>query len=425
MGRTCFRIMALLVAVLLTVGSVTVSAHAEPAREWGVYRMAENESGVPIFKTPPAYTYTENGLRVTPSEGMDSYTVQSEQVCSLNDGFFMELELDNIALSNMLLLHIWDQSGVMIGNLHCGSGWYCLIVVDKNGNDYMMSLRLWEYTDTLAGGSEILGTMAVKTNITDGAGLYSLTVADGALRLNGSMVPGSEDAIQYLKEVSPSGDVYVGMTLMATDVGQPLSAMTMTRFGRDEATATIVGTDVIPETAPPSAETAPDEPDSEGPAASSPADTVVQDDPKDSTDATDPADPTRPTDPSDSDEPTDPDATTRPEQGVPGASDSTADPSKPSVPGDPTEPTRPAEPSESAKPAEPNESRPDGGEDDPSETNDSHADSAAESETLSTADRLMGVYGEAVSFCQSSMGMSGVVCVAVMGAAFILLRKKH
>ena len=92
MGRKCFRIMALLVAILLTVGCVTVSAHAEPAREWGVYSMAENESGVPVFKTPPAYTYTEKGLYVTPSEGMSSYTVQSEQVCSLDEGFFMEFE---------------------------------------------------------------------------------------------------------------------------------------------------------------------------------------------------------------------------------------------------------------------------------------------------------------------------------------------
>ncbi len=383
MGRNCFRVMALFVAFLLTAGCVTVSVHAEASRDWGVYSMAENENGIPEFKTPPAYEYTDQGLRVTPSEGMDSYTVQSEQVCSLDEGFFMELKLENMALGNMLLLHVWDQSGVMIGNLHCGSGWYCLIAVDKGGNDYMMSLRLWESNGGQAGGSEILGTKGVKTEVSEGTGRYTLALSEGALRVNGSAVPGSEEALAFLREKTSDGQMHVGMTVMTTDVGQALSPMTMTRFGRDEATATIVGTNVIPETTPPSADTTPAEPDSDGPVNPDPTDTTTPDVSADTAD------------------------TTRPEQDQTGPS------------------------GDSSKPADPDESRPngentDGGESRPAETDEfGNYRDPDETETRSTADRLATVYGEAFSICHSSVGANGVVCVAIMGAAFAVLRKKH
>jgi hypothetical protein len=222
---------------------------------------------------------------------------------------------------------------------------------------------------------------------------------------------------------------------MATDVGQPLSAMTMTRFGRDEATATIVGIGVVPETLPPAADTTPTEPDSDEPVASTPADTTVQVDPEDPSDTAHPVDPSLPTDPAD---PGDPADTTRPDQGAPDASESgatsskpsePADPSKPSEPADPSKPSetaKPSDPSDGTRPTEPDESRPDGGGDDPSETDEhGRTETVEESETLSTADRLKDVYGEAVSFCRSSVGLNGVVCVAIMGAAFVLLRKKR
>lgn len=381
MGRSCFRVMAYIVAVLLLFGCVTVAVHAEPAMDWSVYSMEENENRVPVFKTPPAYEYTDRGLRVTPAEGMESYTVQYGRACSPDEGFFMELTVENVSMGNMLFLHVWDQSGMTVGNLHCGSGWYCIISLDKNGNDFMMSVRLWETTDSVKGGSEILGTMSVKTAVSDDAGTYSLAVADGVLRLNGTAVPGWEEALRFLKEKSPNGEVYVGATLMGAEAVMSLSSMTVTRFGRNEATATIVGTDVIPETTPPSAETKPAEPDSGASSDSRPADTA------------EPADP----------QPTD-----------------TAEPA---------DPTDPSAPEATAKPEDPEQSRPDGtggGESRPAETDEfGNYREPEESETLSTADRLADVYGEAVSACHASFGAGGAVCVAIMGAAFLLLRKKH
>ena len=176
-----------------------------------------------------------------------------------------------------------------------------------------------------------------------------------------------------------------------------------------------MGTDVIPEvTTTPAGETATDpsapEDSATGPELTDPAD------PNETGSATTPADSQQPTDPA----PDGSDATTD----APGGSgqdqsETTGNGATPSEPADSTESSGGV--GGSSNEANPAETNSDGS----AMTDGQGQGTAEESETLSTADRLKDVYGEAVSFCHSSMGASGIVCVAAMGAAFVLLRKKH
>jgi hypothetical protein len=246
------RWIALVLSVITLLAACAFSALAEESDtlDWSVSAMEENKNGVPIFKDPPAHSYTKRGLRVTPAKGMDSYTVQLDTPVSLEDGIYLELELENVTLGNTLMIHLWDQNGVLIGNYNCGSGWYAMISVNANGNDYMMSLNAQAVEGTSPGWTDILGSMRVTTEVNGRTGRYSLSVADGIVRLNGSAVPGLDEALDHLAKKASDGKVYVGVSVMSFDEGVSTSSMVLTRFGKDEASATVPGTNTVPGTTP-------------------------------------------------------------------------------------------------------------------------------------------------------------------------------
>jgi hypothetical protein len=254
--------LALSVITLLTACAFSALAEESDAPDWSVYAMEENKNGVPIFKDPPAHSYTKRGLRVTPTKRMASYTVQLDAPVSLEEGLYLELELEDVTLENMLMIHLWNQNGVLIGNYNCGSGWYAMISVNEDGSDYMMSLNAEAVAGSSPGWTDILGSMKVNTEVKGRVGRYTLSVADGIVRLNGSAVPGLDEALEHLAKKTPDGKVYVGVSVMSFDEGVSTSAMVLTRFGKDEASATVPGTNAVPGTSPSETEpvgTAPDE----------------------------------------------------------------------------------------------------------------------------------------------------------------------
>ena len=259
------RWIALALSVITLLGTTcmfSVSAEENGTAEWSVYAMEETQNGFPIFKDPPEHSYIKRGLRVKPTRRMSSYTVQLDTPISLEEGIYLELELEDVTLENMLMIHLWDQNGVLIGNYNCGSGWYAMISVNEDGSDYMMSLAVQGVTDSSSGWTDILGSMKVNTDVNGRVGRYSLSVSDGILRLNGAVVPGLEEALEHLAKKTPDGKVYVGVSIMSLDEGVSTSAMILTRFGKDESTATIPGTSTVPGTTPTEtepAETTPDE----------------------------------------------------------------------------------------------------------------------------------------------------------------------
>lgn len=250
------------ITVLLAACAFSASAEESETAVWSVYAMEETQNGFPVFKDPPAHSYTKRGLRVTPAKKMTSYTVQLDTPISLDEGLYLELELEDVTLENMLMIHLWDQNGVLIGNYNCGSGWYAMISVNEDGSDYMMSLAVEADQGSSPGWTDILGSMKVNTEVKGRTGRYSLSVADGIVRLNGSAVPGLDEALDHLAKKTSDGKVYVGVSITSYDANGSTSAMVLTRFGKDEATATIPGTNTVPGTSPQETkpeETVPDE----------------------------------------------------------------------------------------------------------------------------------------------------------------------
>lgn len=366
--------LVLSVCMLLSLLCVAaVGAEVDQVNTWSVYVMEENENGIPVFKDPPTHEHTEKGLTVTPSAGLSGFTVQSDEPYSLDEGFFFEIKMEDITLESVLMFHLWDQSGVLIGNYNCGSGWYGMIAVDKSGNDYMMSLSITEAESRGDGTMDILGSMKVKTSIEGKAGTYTLSLSDGILRVNGSVVSGMDQALDFLREKCPDEKVYVGVSLMDMDEVGQLSALTVTRFGSSEEAATVPGTDSSPDASETvEQDTAPGE--------SAESDTEV-------TPETAPAE-------------SSPDET----MGSPAESEAET-----------LEETPPLWESGDALPNEDDEDR----------DEDDGYEEPVESDTASTLDKLKDVYGVASNQCHSTIGPSGLLYVAIISACGFLMRKKR
>ncbi len=238
------------ITFLLAACILPASAEEETVDDWSVYIMEETSSGVPVFKDPPTYSYTKRGLRVTPTKDMTRYTIQLDTPQPLSEDFFLELEVEDVTLENTLMFHLWNQSGVLIGNHNCGSGWYSMISVNSDGSDYMMSLNVEANSPSAKGWTEILGSMKVSTDVYRRVGRYTLSMKDGILRLNGSAVPGLDEALKHLKERCPDGMVYIGVSIVSFNEGVPTAPITVTRFGKDETTAPIPGSTAVPDITP-------------------------------------------------------------------------------------------------------------------------------------------------------------------------------
>ena len=375
------RWLSLVLSVCMLLSLLCVAAEgaeADQVNTWSVYVMEENENGIPVFKDPPTYEYTEKGLAVTPSAGLSGFTVQSDEPYSLDEGFFLEIKLEDISLESVLMLHLWNQNGVLIGNYNCGSGWYGMIAVEKSGNDYMMSLSISESEGQGDGTMDILGSMKVKTDIEGNAGTYVLSLSDGILRVNGSVVPGMDQAIDFLREKCPDDKAYVGVSLMdLEDVGR-LSAMTVTRFGKNEAAATVPG-------------------DS---SSSDSGDTVEQD--------------TVPGENAESDTEVTPE--TEPVESVP--LESTPDETTDSLAESEAETIEETPPLWESGDTLPND-------DDENREEDDGYEEPAESDTASALDKLKDVYGVASNQCHSTIGPSGLIYVAIISVCGFLMRKKR
>ena len=272
--------LAMCVTALFCVGALAPQAEETNTEIWNVYSLKEDENYVPIFSFPPSYAYTEAGLRVTPYEKMESYTVQTDHPLRMDEGVYMEIKLDSPVDIGVLVFHLWDQSGMMMSNYHCGSGWQGILQLNVNESQFLMSTFIKEAPSAQANGSvSILGTMKVKAPVAkDGTVTYSLSLEDGVLKINGMVVEGMDKALASMRELRPDGSVYFGVTVNMTgrDAGIPI---TVTGFGTSRETATVPGSSgaALPETGEASTETVatapaetdpPREPNTEAPAPS-------------------------------------------------------------------------------------------------------------------------------------------------------------
>lgn len=243
MKRLWILSLALCLTALFCAGTLGLGAEEANPNIWNVYSAKTDPNGTPIISIPPRYEYNGEGLRVTPLERMVTYTVQTEHAFSMDDGVYMEVKLDEPVELGVMVFSLWDQSGMMLGNYHCGSGWQGSIQLDPSSDQFFMSSFMYEAKGPLDNGSiSILGTMKVGGVATeDGGVIYALSIKDGALSINGIPVVGTEEIMTNLRGLRPDGSVYFGVTMNMTgwDDGIP---MTITRFGTSKETAAIPGT---------------------------------------------------------------------------------------------------------------------------------------------------------------------------------------
>ena len=276
MKRLWVLFLALCTAMLSCVGVLIPSAEGANTDIWSVYSLLEDQDGNPYFGTAPAYEYTEEGLRVTPPEEIESYTIQTDHAYRMDDGLYMEIKLDQTVDAGMLVFHIWDQSGFILSNLNCGSGWQGMLQLNRNETQLMLSAYVRGSTPDKEGQDFVMGSMKLPAPVTeDGSVTYSLSLKDDILRINDRVVGGMEDVLSLLRDKTDGGNVYFGVSAVMSPFGGPIP-ITVTRFGTSQEDASVPGTDgqpsetggEAPETLPSSpVETVPSEPTETNPPA--------------------------------------------------------------------------------------------------------------------------------------------------------------
>ncbi len=239
--RACRRAVALMVCAVLVVllYAATVGAASGATGVWSAYAMAENKVGRPYFSDPPTAAYTPDGFCVTPTEETAHYTLQTKQPLSLEDGVYWELRVEQASAGNALVFHVWDQYGLLVDNNRCGSGWY-VAIGDYNGTTHLVSMTAAASAATTKEEAGILGVGAVSIPVNDdGSATYTLSYANGVLRINGVAVTGTDKALTFLNSLRDDSCFYFGVTVMTVENDDPLSAVTLTRFGTSAATAVV------------------------------------------------------------------------------------------------------------------------------------------------------------------------------------------
>jgi hypothetical protein len=85
----------------------------------------------------------------------------------------------------------------------------------------------------------VAGAIRVPATATpDGKYVFTIAASKGVISVNGKTISKNDEVVNFLRSESEGGKVYVGFTMMALNEA-PLSAVTITRFGRSESTATV------------------------------------------------------------------------------------------------------------------------------------------------------------------------------------------
>ena len=306
MKRLWVLFLVLCMATLSCLSVLVPGAEEVNTEIWSIYSLKEDAEGNPYFDVSPSYEYNEGGLTVTPREGMDSYTVQTDHAYYMENGIYMEIKLDKPAEAGVLVFHLWDQNGILLSNFRCGSGWQGMIQLDTSDSQYMMSAYIQENMSDEKGYANILGSMKLRTPASDdGSVTYCIYLKDDILRVNGSIVVGADEALGLLRQARPDGSVYMGVSLVMGSKGGSIP-ITVARFGTSPENSVIPGTEgIFPETGEASTETIPPAPTETDPPADKETDTPSADTASDG-DVTNPADGEPATKPSvgqDTDEP--------------------------------------------------------------------------------------------------------------------------
>lgn len=232
---------AILCVLAVSVWALPASADAPTSGDiWSIYNLELGANDMPIYGKVPAHSYTAEGLRIVPN-GETEFTVQTEYAYSLDDGFFMEIHVEDAALfdaNNQLVFHLWDQMGMIVGYTHSGSGYYALVSPGSD-NHYVVGMVTQEGKGDQDGDTSVAGAIRVPATATsDGKYVFTISASKGVVSVNGKTISKNHEVVDFLQSEGEGGKVYVGFTMISLNQA-PLSAVTITRFGANESTATV------------------------------------------------------------------------------------------------------------------------------------------------------------------------------------------
>ena len=233
------RIIALvcMLALLGTALAALLPAGAEdvPGGLWNVYNLTQANNGFPMYGAPPSYTYITNGLRME-TDKLSAYTVQSQTSYKLEEGVYFSLEVENSTKADTIMFHVWDQSGVLLGNYHSGSGWYGLVSLGVDGGQ-ILSMNLQATSNDKEGAVNVVGIgMTRPLKGSGGSYKYTLSVIDGVFYINNTPVPGMDKIHQHLDALDGGEGFYIGATVMSME-GSVAPTSTLVAFGTERANA--------------------------------------------------------------------------------------------------------------------------------------------------------------------------------------------
>lgn len=248
-ARPMLAVLATLLLVLSSLLTLPVSAYTPPDIEgdWTTYRSAaeydltqEEELN---FTPAPGYEYDEEGLHLISPKYQNTTvfgTLQSKEVISLKDGFYMELRVDDFSYGgedgtadNYISFHLWNRAKITPGATQYGQGWLSLIR-HKDG------VSAESFTSDTSFNYQ--GSTAIEpARDPNGKAIYTLEVTnDGTnytVMVCGVPVEGGEAITTLLNSLNTDGEFYVGASFWSAVTNGTLSA-TLLKCGASKETAT-------------------------------------------------------------------------------------------------------------------------------------------------------------------------------------------
>ncbi len=257
-----FMVLSMIPAMAFSVSAEPISVeYPEPSPDfWSVWRDPSEydlEEGEP-YMPAGGYEYTSEGFKVTGPDFGEYGTklnVQTSQTVDLQDGFFMEVVIDNFSYKGesgncdeWISFVISDERHVGAGGTSYSNNWLCLIRGTGDGNPSNTSHITIRDTNEKPGSFAAggLGSFAeCKPEMRDGKEVYTFEVSwDGSaytLKVNGCAVSG--DGGKISEHILSMERTYVSIVLHSTQKGGKAD-LTITKQGTSAADADVpAGTD--------------------------------------------------------------------------------------------------------------------------------------------------------------------------------------
>ena len=227
----------LLCATIMTFnfGAMTIHGLAIEG-DWITRRALDDYDDPDDYIPAPGYQYTDEGFSTISADFSNMapwYTVESKEAINMKDGFSMEIRIDQFSYTkngasadHWISFSLYDKAGVKPGSDAFGSGWESLIRGDGDGSASVFSTWTTQRDEDGKGGSRVDVGSAVGINPEvdeDGKEHYTLSVTwDGEnymVSICGVLMSQMPELSDKMKQASPNGDFYVGITMYTSVSG--------------------------------------------------------------------------------------------------------------------------------------------------------------------------------------------------------------